>query len=110
MKHQLKLKNTDIKQFNTKNTKNSGTWPGNTDQITNTKFALKKHPTKAYKYDICKVQNNVCPHSTFKYANCEENHRAPRIIPIQFLTLLTTPSYQNSAILSLKKLSSQKRI
>ncbi|SRR6266498_2880464 len=76
MKYQLKLKNTDIKQFNTKNTKNSGTWPGNTDQITNTKFALKKHPTKAYKYDICKVQNNVCPHSTFKYANCEENHRA----------------------------------
>src|SRR6266536_1395851 len=41
IEHQLKLKNTDTKQFNTKNTKNSGTWPGNTDQITNTKFTPK---------------------------------------------------------------------
>src|SRR6266536_576838 len=36
----------------------------------------EKHPTKAHKYDICKVQNNTCPHSAFKYANCGENHRA----------------------------------
>src|SRR6266536_1109843 len=36
----------------------------------------EEHPTKAHKYDICNVQNNTCPHSTFKYANYEENHRA----------------------------------
>src|SRR6266536_3888904 len=41
MKHQLKLKNTDTKQFNAKNTKNSGIWPGNPDQIINTKFTPK---------------------------------------------------------------------
>ncbi len=41
MEHQLKLKNTDTKQFNTKNIKNSGTWPGNVDQIINTKFTPK---------------------------------------------------------------------
>src|SRR6266536_2472375 len=31
--------------------------------------------TKAHKYDICKIQNNTCPHSAFKCANCGENHR-----------------------------------
>ncbi len=36
----------------------------------------EEHPTKAHKYNICKVQNNIYPHSTFKYANCGENHRA----------------------------------
>ncbi len=36
----------------------------------------EEHPTKAHKYDICEVQNNICPHSTFKYTNCGENHRA----------------------------------
>jgi len=36
----------------------------------------EKHPTKAHKYDICKVQNNICPHSAFKCVNCGENHRA----------------------------------
>src|SRR6266498_5189755 len=36
----------------------------------------EEHPTKAHKCDICKVQNNTYPHSTFKYANCGENHRA----------------------------------
>src|SRR6266511_595379 len=36
----------------------------------------EKHPTKAHKYDIYKVQNNTCPHSTFKYTNYGENHRA----------------------------------
>ncbi len=35
----------------------------------------EEHPTKAHKYDIYKVQNNIYPHSTFKYANCGENHR-----------------------------------
>jgi len=41
MEHQLNLKNADTKQFNTKNTKNSGIWPGNADQITSAKFAPK---------------------------------------------------------------------
>src|SRR6266516_3870402 len=41
MKHQLMLKNTATKQFNAKNAKNSGTWPGNADQITSAKFAPK---------------------------------------------------------------------
>ncbi len=36
----------------------------------------EEHPIKAYKYDIYKVQNNVCPHSTFKCVNYGENHRA----------------------------------
>ncbi len=36
----------------------------------------EEHSIKAYKCDICEVQNNVCPHSAFKYANCGENHRA----------------------------------
>src|SRR6266511_1733176 len=35
----------------------------------------EEHPTKAHKYDICEVQNNICPHSIFKYANYGENHR-----------------------------------
>ena len=35
----------------------------------------EEYPTKAHKYDIYKVQNNVCPYSTFKCANCGENHR-----------------------------------
>src|SRR6266536_3516227 len=26
----------------------------------------EEHPTKTHKYDICKVQNNIYPHSTFK--------------------------------------------
>ncbi len=41
MEYQLKLKNTDTKQFNAKNAKNSGIWPGNADQITSAKFAPK---------------------------------------------------------------------
>jgi len=36
----------------------------------------EEHPTKTHKCDICKVQNNVYPHSTFKCANYGENHRA----------------------------------
>src|SRR6266498_4661423 len=36
----------------------------------------EEHPTKAHKYDICEVQNNIYPHSVFKYANYGENHRA----------------------------------
>ena len=36
----------------------------------------EEHLIKAHKYDICKVQNNVYPHSTFKYANYGENQRA----------------------------------
>src|SRR6266498_1553985 len=28
----------------------------------------EEHPIKAYKYDICKIQNNIYPHSTFKCA------------------------------------------
>jgi len=35
----------------------------------------EEHPTKAYKCDICKIQNNVCPHSALKWANCGENYR-----------------------------------
>ena len=35
----------------------------------------EEHPTKAHKYDICEVQNNIYPHSTFKCANYGENHR-----------------------------------
>ncbi len=31
MEYQLKLKNTDTKQFNIKNAKNSGIWSGNAD-------------------------------------------------------------------------------
>src|SRR6266536_5483800 len=36
----------------------------------------EEHLIKAHKRDIYKVQNNVYPHSTFKYANCGENYRA----------------------------------
>src|SRR6266511_2131128 len=39
-------------------------------------ICAEEHPTKAHKCDICKVQNNVYPHSTFKCANYGENHRA----------------------------------
>ena len=35
----------------------------------------KKHPTKAHKCDICEVQNNIYPHSAFKYVNCGEDYR-----------------------------------
>src|SRR6266536_2828553 len=35
----------------------------------------EEHPTKAHKYDIYKIQNNICPHSAFKYANYGANHR-----------------------------------
>src|SRR6266511_4550640 len=36
----------------------------------------EEHPTKAHKYNICKIQNNIYPHSAFKYANYGGNHRA----------------------------------
>src|SRR6266511_5844982 len=36
----------------------------------------EEHPTKTHKYDIYKIQNNIYPHSTFKYVNYGKNHRA----------------------------------
>src|SRR6266511_2404141 len=38
-------------------------------------ICVEEYPIKAYKYDICEVQNNICLHSAFKYVNCGENHR-----------------------------------
>src|SRR6266498_3263871 len=35
-------------------------------------ICAEEHSTKAYKCDICEVQNNICPHSAFKCANCGE--------------------------------------
>ena len=35
----------------------------------------QEHSIKAHKYDICKVQNNICPYSVLKCVNCGENHR-----------------------------------